>query len=94
MSCNNGSVLLYKYDRRQERLMLTQQWPTLHGHQVTTVQHGGQERGGNSCTSVSISQDGSVVTAGEDNKICKLSVESTTPLQTIGKCIDMNALYK
>lgn len=75
MSFSDGSVALCKYDRRQERLMTTQHWAALHGHQCGGV---------SSCTSLSVSQDGSVVTAGEDNKICQLSIESTTPLRTVG----------
>lgn len=75
MSFSDGSVALYKCDRRQERLIPTQQWAALHAHQFGGVSN---------CTSLSVSQDGSVVTAGEDNKICQLSVESTTPLRTVG----------
>ena len=70
-SCDNGSVAVYRCDKRQEKLVTSYQWPALHGS--------------SSCTSVSISQDGSIVTAGEDNKICHLSTESAMPIRTIGE---------
>lgn len=45
---------------------------------------GGLHDGG--CTSVSVSVDGSsLVSGGDDNKICLLSTESTTPVRIIGR---------
>lgn len=79
MSCDDGSVMVCKCDRRQERLVTSQQWPGLHSSK--------SKRSGTSCTSVCVSQDGSIASAGEDNKICLLSVESTSPLRIIGQCL-------
>lgn len=82
-SFDDGSVVVYRYDRRQQKLITSKQWTRLHGDR-------GQDQGirqGSSCTSVSVNIDGSIVSAGEDNKIHQLSVESTTPLRTIGQCI-------
>ena len=70
VSCDNGSVAVYRCDGRQERLVTSHQWPALHR---------------SSCTSVCASQDGSIVSAGEDNKICHLSIESPAPMRTIGQ---------
>ena len=74
MSSADGSVMVYRCDRRQERLLPSQRWTSLHGR-------------GSSCTSVTVSQDGSIVSSGEDNKICHLSVDSKAPLRTIGQYI-------
>jgi len=70
VSYDNGSVEVYRV--QQDMLSPPQiQWDGLH--------NGG-------CTSVSVSVDGSsVVSGGDDNKICLLSIESTAPVRTIGQ---------
>ena len=70
VSHDDGSVMVYRCDRRQERLILSHQWDAIHD--------------GGGCTSVTVGQDGSIVSSGDDNKICHLSVEATAPLRTIG----------
>ena len=77
LSCEDGSVMLYRCDRRQEGLVPSQHWDLLHAINGRR----------SSCTSVSVSHDGSIVSSGEDNKICHLSVDSATPLRIIGQYI-------
>ena len=78
VSGDNGSVTVYRCDKRQERLVTSHQLPAIHE---------------SSCTSVCVSQDGSIVSAGEDNKIFHLSVESSTPVRTIGQHL-FHVLYR
>ena len=71
-SYDNGSVEVYRC--HQDMLSLPQtQWDGLH--------NGG-------CTGVSVSVDSSsIVSGGDDNKICLLSIESTAPVRIIGQCL-------
>lgn len=75
ISCKDGSVKVCRCDSRRQKLMTSHQWPTLHG------KGRGRENG---CTSVCVSQDGSIMSAGEDGRIYHLSVDSASPLTTIG----------
>ena len=71
-SYDNGSVEVYRC--HQDMLSLPQtQWDGLH--------NGG-------CTGVSVSVDSSsIVSGGDDNKICLLSIESNAPVRIIGQCL-------